>query len=443
VNIAIGDVDAARRAVEEAEELLAGSEAPGALRPLVALAWVPVLVHTDQAGRALAELTKAEPYLGSLSRDLQAVVAHVQAELLRLQADDEAALRAFARAAALDPTDSAVLRGVAELQTELGDHDASVETIDAALSHATDVADQCGLLRLRCLTLRRVGRLEAALESGRRAVALDADDAQNWLALGDVYQALDRLGPATNAYRRSWAQSRREQRIAAQAVVGLTRALILADQSRSALDVLNAPEDRDRIARLTRTYGAVSFNQAVAMLRCDDPLGARRALAAAARAEQPAPRAAQLADQLSQRLSRDNSWLGFWFLDERRGLTRRLVGGMLLLLLVLTTVLAVANPAEIGWLSWVSPTGNQRLAPLLVVAALLLLPLLTRLKLGAVEFEQPQPAVPDALELEPTTPDEVIVELATTAVVRATRQLASSAAAQGVTGAGSIDAPAQ
>jgi hypothetical protein len=213
-------------------------------------------------------------------------------------------------------------------------------------------------------------------------------------------------------------------------LVGLSSALILAGKNRAALDALGFSHHGQRVTEIAKTYGAVSFNRAVALLRCGDEDRAMRELTAAANAEHPASEAAELAGRMMRRRAREASWLGFWFLDRDSGRARQLAGVALLALLTITTVVTIANPAKIGWLGWVSPDGNHRLVPLLAIAALFLLPMVTRLKFGSVEIEQPQPTVAAVPELLPISADDVIEEL-TAVVHETTRRLARAGAARG------------
>jgi tetratricopeptide (TPR) repeat protein len=338
---------------------------------------------------------------------------------------------ALRRAAALDATEPDILRGLATVQIDLGDHDDAIATIEKA-KEASDptaaVGHRADLERLHSIALRHTGRLESALERARQAVALDRADAQSWMTLGDSYQALDRLDQAAKAYRRGWDLSKDDQRTAAGCLVGLSRALILGGKYRAALEAFESARNARRVAGLAKTYGAVPFNRAVALLRSDDEGRALRELAAAAKAKHPVPQAAELAGRIGRRRAREGSWLGFWFLDGGR--TRRLAGTALLTLLAVTAVVTIADPAEVRGLWWVSADGNHRLVPLLAIAALLLLPIVTKLKVGGVEIEQPQPAVADVPELQPTSTDDIVGDL-TTVVVKATQRLARAGASQG------------
>jgi tetratricopeptide (TPR) repeat protein len=422
--------DAAREALGRAQEFADRLEDAGALPALIALARAPLLMRALDVDRALEELASADRHLERLPGKLRAAFEYVRGELLRVRGDEELALATFCRAADLDATEPRLLRSLAAVQTNLGDHDAAVATIDRAWEHASDDSQRADLARLQAVALRRAGRLEAALERARQALARDVDDARSWLALGDAYQALDRLGPGATAYRRGWGRSGDDQRTAARALVGLTNVLIRSGDSRAALDVLDSPHTRERVARLARTYGAVSFNRAVALLQGGNEQGAIRALKAAAAAEHPAPQAADLAGQMMTRRSRDSSWLGFWFSDSDGGAVRRLVGTALLVLLTVTALATLADPGAVAWLGWVSPDGNHRLVPLLAIAALFLLPIVTKLKLGSVEIEQPQPAPADVPELQPTAPDDIVADM-TAVAAKATEQLAGQGATKG------------
>lgn len=465
----LDDIDAARTALDEAERFIARLQdpEPSVLRLLVTMARVPMLLKSEGVDQALDELEKTDSHLELLSPELRAVVEYVRGELLRFQGDEEMALAALRQAAALDPTESSILSSLAAVQTDLGDYDAALATIaiaenvsdkqskdhqrahsrrgalrpmdqlqatfEAARQTATYNPNEdhdADLSRLKSIVLRRMGRLEAALEAARQAVSRDPNDDQLWMTLGDAYQALDRLDPATKAYRRAWDLSQDDEHAAARSLVALTRGLILTGQHRVALDAFQSPDHGQRVARIARTYGAVSFNRAVALLRCDDEKQAIHELTAAAGAKYPVPQAADLAGRMARRRMRESSWFGFWFLDRDSGRARRVAGAALLVLLTVTLVVAIANPAEIGWLGWASPDGNHRLIPLVVITALLLLPIVTRLKFGSLEIEQPQPAVTDIPELHPTSADEVAEDRLNTVVHKVTRRVARAVPAQ-------------
>ena len=92
------------------------------------------------------------------------------------------------------------------------------------------------------------------------------------------------------------------------------------------------------------------------------------------------------------------SWLGFWF---GTGVSpgRVVLGIVLMVLATVTLGLVVVDAGRIGVLGWVATDTARLLAPLVVVVVLFLLPVLTKIKVGDVELEQPAAATPRDAEL--------------------------------------------
>jgi hypothetical protein len=82
-------------------------------------------------------------------------------------------------------------------------------------------------------------------------------------------------------------------------------------------------------------------------------------------------------------------------------------GWLLVIAGLFALVPVVVDPAGVGWLTWVASGDVRPLDPLVVIAILFLLPVVTKLKVGGVEIEQPAAATPDLVSLQAVSWDAV------------------------------------
>jgi tetratricopeptide (TPR) repeat protein len=409
--VADDDDEAAASALGEARQHLVASRTPDGAPAVLVLLWEALLAAREgRTDAALEAVHAARRQLDRLPVALRAAVDLAEAQLHRLSGDDEQALAVLRVSAAGAPT-AELLGLLAEVQLSLGDADAAVASATRALELDGTRAGE--LLRQRSVARLAAGLPEWALEDARAALAVD-DGAATRLTLARVYEELGRLPQAGAAYRRAVGAAR-EDATAARALVGLSRVLLLQGQVGEVLSVLDSGAGR----RLGHTWGAVAYNRGVALLRAGRRAEAVDELRRAARAEHPVAGADGIADRVSAAVVRAGSYVGYWF--TAAGPHRRAGGAVLVVLLVAAAGLAVADPAQVGWLRWASADASARLVPLLALTALLLAPVVTRLKVGAVEVEQPAPAAVELPDLEPSEPEDVVAAM-TAAVRRAVEQ---------------------
>ena len=168
--------------------------------------------------------------------------------------------------------------------------------------------------------------------------------------------------------------------------------LILADRPQAAVDELEHPEHGARTARVAHAYGAVDYNHAVALLRVGSEQAAADRLRAAS-----APSTRWRRPAASPRAGRPASPRGIvaGFLVRRPGGRQgRAAAGSALLLVGVAAAGGSRLPTPDECPGWpgVSTDWTARVVPLLIVAALLLLPTVSRLSLGGVEVQNPEPA---------------------------------------------------
>jgi tetratricopeptide (TPR) repeat protein len=337
--------------------------------------------------------------------DLRYVLEYLRGVNAMVQGDDhqEDALRWLRRAAAQKPEDTDVQEAIGDVLLRLEDPHRSLLAYDAALASAGSTSRRASLLLDRATALRKLGMLEAGTEAARQSLELTPEAPRAWLVLAAVHEEAGRTGAAIAAYSRGLALSEDDHNTA-RLLVGLSHAYLLAGKPRDAADLLKRPAYR----RLAGEEGLIPFNLGVAHLDLNEPDEAARQFEAAARATSPRADGAQLAVRVRQGQGNNNnraSWLGFWFLGQTR--ERRTTGAILLVLLALALALAVVDTEDVPGLGWVNPSGTRALVPLIAIAALYLLPVVTKLKIGEVELEQPAPVSAEALKPAPANWDAV------------------------------------
>jgi tetratricopeptide (TPR) repeat protein len=308
----------------------------------------------------------------------------------------ENALRWLGSAASRRPGDVDTLSALGSVQLDLEDPAAALPWLAKALALTSDTTDRMHMLRESAAAHRMLGHLEAALQTAREALALDPGEPRNWLSLGAAQLELGRHDAATGAFRRGWRihQPQPDDAVATQLALGLTAALIDGDHAAEALRVLDSPRAR----RLARQESQIELNRAVALLRLN-----RRdeAVAALRRSGRKGP-----ADKLASADAEQKSWLGFWF-GGAASWPRRMLGVVLIVLAGATLVPVVVDAGRVGWLPWLATDNTRLLAPFVLVIVLFLLPVLTRIKVGDVELEQPAAATPGDVELQAANWDAI------------------------------------
>jgi predicted O-linked N-acetylglucosamine transferase (SPINDLY family) len=132
---------------------------------------------------------------------VNAATAYESAFAAHRSGDLEAAVAGYERALALDAQHAAALHmlGVARLQQ--GQASDAVELIVRSLGIAEDAAAYSNLTS----ALTRLGRLDEAIEAGRRATAVNPDSADAWGNLGTAYARGKRDRDAATAFERAVA----------------------------------------------------------------------------------------------------------------------------------------------------------------------------------------------------------------------------------------------
>jgi tetratricopeptide (TPR) repeat protein len=148
-----------------------------------------------------------------------AEVQRTYARILMDQNDAPGAHRALARAARLDPTDSATFERLAEF--EAGDRQRRAELLlragqnealrlnihraESLLDRAAETAPAVAAesWRSRGELRGRLGRAAESLTAFRKAVAIDGDDAASHRGIGDAQRALGHAGAAQQAYSKA------------------------------------------------------------------------------------------------------------------------------------------------------------------------------------------------------------------------------------------------
>ena len=404
------DLAGAERAVTQAEAVLATLPVGGGATPLTRMA--RGLLHMkreehDEADKVLATAAVvAEAF--PASAPVAFAVDYLRGVNWMLAGRDAAedALRCLAAAVRRRPDDPDALDALGEVYLMVGEPTAALDAFTKALSLASGAGQTASLLRGKAAAQRRSGYLEAAVKSARDAASLEPEEARNWLSLGASQLELGRHDAAEIAFRRGWRlRPRPPDRVATQLLLGLTKALLDGDRAGDALEVLEEP----LAGRLAEHEHLVQLNRAVALVRLHRHGEAIEALERAGRAE--------TAEQLRAARSRRDSWLGFWFGAEVAP-TRRRLGALLVVAAVLALVPVVVNPEKAGWLGWVAAGNIRPLVPLAAITLLFLLPVVTRIKLGDVEIEQPAAAAPTVTELQAVSWDAVERKVKSVSTVR-------------------------
>lgn len=394
----LDDVDGAERAVATALEVVEALPATAMATHVVHLAHGALLMRLGEHEAADEALSRSTLPDGA-PVNLHFVVDYLRGVNWSLAGADHAedALRWLTAAVERRPDDVDALRTLGETHLVLDDPSTAIDLFERALADATDKGVTTSILRDLADAQRRLGVGEVAVGTARRAAAIEPDDARNWLALGASQLELGRHDAAAIAFRRGWrsGRPRPSDPVATKLLLGLSKALLeQEDRAQEALDALSG----SRAARLASAEPLIELNRAVALLRCDRVDEAVTSLRRAGRPEEAARVATAGADR--------GSWLGFWFgagVSHGRAVT----GGGLLALACVALAAAVVDPAQVSWLGWIADGNVRPLAPLVVALLLFLLPVMTRIKVGDIELEQPTPAAPDARELQAVSWDAV------------------------------------
>ncbi len=238
LQLARGDAGEARRYLEKAIEL-----APDNADAQQSLGRACALLGDDAAARARFErATKLDPESSRALEELAQLDAHEPARraaaLLRAGErassawDEPGALRAFAKAAQLDPKSAPVVKErEATLYARLGDAEKARASFQAAIdADAPTAARALGVARAS-RALGDTGRAEAGF---RQALELDPQSGEAALALGVIYTDSGRLAEARPLLERAVALAPRD----ADARCGLAVVLHQAGESDAALALL-------------------------------------------------------------------------------------------------------------------------------------------------------------------------------------------------------------
>jgi tetratricopeptide (TPR) repeat protein len=408
--VRLDDVAGAERAVARAEARLAGLPRHSGATLLARLARGVLHMKRGEHVEADTALAGAAAVADALPPGTSVAFAidYLRGVNGAVAGDDAAedARRWLASAVRRQPDDPDAREALGQVYLTLDEPAAALACFAHALAVTTETRATTSLLRDKATAQRRLGHLEASVETAREAATLDPEDARNWLSLGASQLELGRDDAASIAFRRGlrlrpWPPDR----VATQLLLGLSKALLDADRPGDALEALATPLAR----RLAETERLIELNRSVALLRLGRDDDAVPALTRAGRAE--------TADRLRAALARRDSWLGFWF-GAGVSAGRRRLGGLLLAAAAVAMVLVVVDPERAGWLGWMA-TGNVRpLVPVAVVALLFLLPVVTRIRLGDVEIEQPAAAAPSMAEVQAVSWDAVDRKVTSIATVR-------------------------
>jgi len=301
---------------------------------------------------------------------------------------EEDALYWLTKAVDHRPADPDALEALGRVYLALDDPAKALDAFVTAVAGTSDPGPIASLLRDKATAQRQLGHLEAAVDTSREATTREPAEPRNWLSLGASQLELGRNNAAVSAFRRGWRlRPWPPDEIAAQLVLGLTKALLDDDRADDALDVLNEAKAR----QLARAEPLIELNHAVALLRLQRDDDAVEALK---RANRPAT-----ANQVKASHSGRESWVGFWF-GSHTSVARRIAGALLVIAALLALFPAIVNPEEASWLGWTA-TGNVRpLVPLAAIGLLFLLPVVTGIKFGNVEIDLPVPATPTVIDLQ-------------------------------------------
>lgn len=369
-----------------------------------------------EADAGLAEASRLLELAGI--DDLGYVVDYLRGVNAMLQDDrEEDALRWLRKAAASQPEDSDVLEALGDVLLQLEDPQGAFNAYEAALASASGDARRASLLLDRAIALRKLGRLDAGLEAARASLDLVPDQHRAWLVLATLHEAAGRTDATVAAFKRGLALSDGgATRI--RLLVGLSHTYLTAGRPRDAIALLSAPQSRS----LAREEGLIAYNLGVAYFEVGELDHAAAQFEAAARASAPRADAAELAVRVRRSKASQASWMGFWFVGQ--GPARRATGTLLLGLGVLALAVALVDTTRVSWLRWMATSGPRTLAPLVVVAVLYLLPVVTKLKIGDVELEQPVSASAEALKPAPANWEAVRRKVMAAAVLAQTATVA-------------------
>jgi tetratricopeptide (TPR) repeat protein len=391
------DDTGAERAVAEAEDLVDALPAGGMAALVTRLARGVLHLCREEHREADTALAAVGP-LDALPASVSFVVDYLRGMNWRFAGSEAAedALRWLASAVRRKPDDADALSALGEVHLMLEDPVAAVGLFERALPLVGDASQKAAVLRDKAGAECKLGRLETAVETARQATTLEPHEARNWLSLGATQLDLGRYRAAAIAFRRGWRmRPRPPDHVATQLVLGLTKALLDSKEGAAeALQVLDEPE----ASRLAEKEPLIERNRAVALLQQERRREAIDALRRSGRTE--------IADDLAAALTQRRSWLGFWFGGEVP-VSRRVLGALLLLAALVALVPVVVNPTQAQWLGWIADGNVRPIAPVVVVLLLFLLPLMTRIKLGNFELEQPTATAPTVTDVHAASWDAV------------------------------------
>jgi tetratricopeptide (TPR) repeat protein len=303
--------------------------------------------------------------------------------ILSLLERDEEALIAYAQARKFQPHAAGILLSLGVLYERLEDNERAIEAFSEAAKHGIQPATRAEAWLGKGRALQHLERDEEAIAACREAIALNGENEQILLLLGTAYSALGRHKAALAAFRRGWGLGKPHHR-SAELALGVSAELLNLDRNAEARSFLEKAE------KDTTFTGQMHLNYGIALYRLKDTGAAAKALRKATQAGVPG--AEEYADKLAGG-GQSRSWLDFWF-----GPTpwmRKSLGCVLLVILGLALLPAFLTPDALCFLPWLDLSKDWKvmLIPIVLVAALLVLPILTRFSVGPIEVgvSQPEP----------------------------------------------------
>ncbi len=376
---------------EDAQKELADAMREDSTRPTRDLFSMLAYTNASMAEYLMGAKETAEEYIGKaveISASLPSTTPRrglsllVKASLRLADSRYDEALNAINASIALEPGQIDAL--LAKAQTH-----ASLEEYRMASQIAQQAAVVDGPTRTRidawlvCADAHiELHAFEEAIAALRQAIDLEPDDFRVWSALGEAYRKLGRRKAAVYALGRAWELVPKDtkKQAAKDAALALTSAHLEANEPQKALDFIDhseavLTEEKHSIAEFEHNRGLAyyqlkDYRAAVRVLRNASKLGV--------------PDSGDLADRVAEMQSGTGSWTDYWFASTTT-MRRKATGASLLLLLLAALSLSVLETSKIECLTWLR-TGAH-LPIIATFAALLLLPVVRKLKIGSLELE--------------------------------------------------------